>query len=69
MMNPIFLGFGVTPYAVIIWRDGDEAKSKTICFDELELQVALAMHDNPKGFYHQYEPKVYYPAQRKEMIA
>lgn len=68
-MNPTFLGFGVTPYAVIIWRDGDEAKSKTICFDEYELQVAMAMHDNPKGFYHHYEPKVYYPAQREEMIA
>ncbi|MFJ7665576.1 hypothetical protein ACIQXI_00625 [Lysinibacillus sp. NPDC097195] len=68
-MNPVFLGFGATPYAVIIWRDGDEAKSKTICFDEIELQEGLAMHDNPNGFYHKFEPKVYYPEQRKEMIA
>lgn len=68
-MNPTFLGFGATPYAVIVWRDGDEAKSKTICFDEIELQEGLAMHDNPNGFYHKFEPKVYYPELRKGMIA
>ncbi|MFJ7663933.1 hypothetical protein ACIQXW_16305 [Lysinibacillus sp. NPDC097162] len=68
-MNPIFLGFGVKPYAIVIWRDGDEAKSKTICFDELDLQVALAMHADAKGFYHQYEPKVYYAIQRENLIA
>lgn len=71
-MNQTFverLGFDVTPYAVIIWRDGDEAKSKTICYDELEVQVALAMHADPKGFYHQYEPRVYYTAQTEELIA
>lgn len=61
-LNPIFLGFGVKPYAVIIWRKGDENKSKTICFDECELQTALAMHINPNGFYHRYEPKIYYSA-------
>lgn len=68
-MNPIFLGFGVTPYAVIIWRDGDEAKSKTICYDELEVEDALTMHADPQSFYNKFEPKVYYPEQRKEMIA
>jgi len=68
-LNPIFLGFGVKPYAVIIWRNGDENKSKTICFDERELQVALAMHVNPNGFYHRYEPKIYYSAQRENKIA
>lgn len=68
-MNPIYLGFGVTPFAVIIWRDGDEAKSKTICYDELEVQVALAMHTDPNGFYHKFQPNVYYTASESEMIA
>ncbi len=71
-MNQAFverLGYGVTPYAVIIWRDGDEAKSKTICNDEEDIRIMLDRHKESNDFYHKYEPKVYYTAQREEMIA
>ena len=68
-MNPTYLGFGVTPYAIVIWKKGDEAKSKTICYNKQELQKALALQDVRNGFYSQFEPKVYYTAQESELIA
>lgn len=68
-MNPTYLGFGVTPYAVIIWREGDEAKSKTICNDDKDIERMLERHKDPNDFYHKYELKVYYTAQKEELIA
>lgn len=63
------MGFGVTPYAIIIWKKDDDAKSKSICYDKQALQDALAKHEVPNSFYSQFEPKVYYTAQESELIA
>ncbi|MFJ6210569.1 hypothetical protein [Lysinibacillus sp. NPDC092081] len=68
-MIPTFLGYGVTPYAVIIWRDGDEAKYRTICNDDEDIERMLDRHKEPSDFYHKYEPRVYYTAQKEELIA
>lgn len=63
------IGFGVTPYAVVIWKKDDEAKSKTICYDEQALQDALAKQAVPNSFYSQFEPHVYMTEQESELIA
>ncbi|MFY0521409.1 hypothetical protein ACOMCU_26870 [Lysinibacillus sp. UGB7] len=72
-MNQAFverLGYGVTPYAVIIWHKDDEAKHRTICNDEQDIQIMLERHQTNGDFYSQYdEPKVYYPVQERGLIA
>ena len=69
-MNPVFLGFGVIPYAIIIWHMDGQAEHRTICGDEQDIQDMLERHQTEGDFYSRYDAaKVYYPAQREEMIA
>lgn len=69
-MNPTYLGFGVTPYAIIIWHKDDQAQHRTICGDEQDIQIMLERHKTEGDFYSQYDAaKVYYPVQESELIA
>lgn len=59
-MKPTLIGFnGVKPHAIILWYKGEQATSKTICYDEQELQQALARHNTPGDFYNTLEPSIH----------
>ena len=69
-MNPTFLGFDITPYAVIIWYKGEEAHHRTFCSDEQEIQLMLERHQTEGDFYSQYDvAKVFYTVPRERIIA
>ncbi|UED81059.1 hypothetical protein FH508_0003985 [Lysinibacillus sp. CD3-6] len=69
-MNPVYIGFGVIPYAIIIWRKDDQAEHRTFCDDEQAIQDMLERHQTDGDFYSRFDAAtVYYPEQRKEMIA
>lgn len=50
----------VMPYAIIIWSNEGVMVSKTICYDAIELQLALDRNHNPQDLYYRLTPSVHY---------
>lgn len=60
VMKPTYIGFnGLQPHAIIIWKRDGQQVSKTICYDEQELEEALARHIDGQDYYHQFKPSVH----------
>ncbi|KFL44575.1 hypothetical protein CH76_01860 [Lysinibacillus sp. BF-4] len=53
------VGFTTSPFAIVIWKMPDmQLVCKTICYDEDEVQNALARQH--QGFFKQLTPTVHY---------
>lgn len=50
----------VLPHAIIYWCLDGEIYFRTVCYDERELELALARHADPNDFYSNYSPSVDY---------
>lgn len=54
-MNPTFIGFNQPPHAIIFWlNEESEMASKTVCYNEQDVQDMLAKHNAPAGLYSEY---------------
>lgn len=55
------VGFTTSPFAIVIWKKPEQAMQlacKTICYDEDEVQNALARQN--QGCFKQLTPTVHY---------
>lgn len=47
------------PYAVIMWVKGEEPIAKTICYNQDDVNRALARHADKCDWYSQFTPMVH----------
>lgn len=49
---------GPVPLAIIFWYAGDQAKCKTICYDEQDVMEMYQRHTTPGDFYSMLRPSI-----------
>ena len=69
-MQVTFIGFDTPIYAVIYWQKPNESEpsTKSVCFDEEEVQAHLQSALNPSHYRHGQQPNIYY-AEKEGAIA
>lgn len=69
-MKPTFIGFGpTTAKAVIFWLKDGDIVSKTVCYNEQDLQDMFEKHSAPGSLYSTFENYEVHFIKKGEVVA